>query len=197
MIARGTGGEFSVRGGCRACVMGVLFTVLSHIVVEVYLPALPISIAAPPSNSCECSVQCAPPGLRFGGCSFRSCAYLELSKVPACHSSKTVKGRSYQRSLKTTHTYGSDCRNNKISGVGSARAEVCAQPSKRSSVMYAPPRRLPSCASKRVPLLHPSARASVSTTGPRPKSVGNLMFLVRRLQFLSCFRVPCFKKPQS
>ena len=114
MIARGTGGEFSVRGGCRVCVMGVLFAVLSHHVVEVYLPALPRSIAAPPSNSCERSVQCAPPGLRFGGCSFRSCAYLELSKVPACHSSKTVKGRSYQRSLETTHTYRSECRNNNI-----------------------------------------------------------------------------------
>ena len=115
----------------------------------------------------------------------------------ACHASKTVKGRSYQRSLKTTHTYRFDCRNNNILWVGSARAEVRVQPSKRSSVMYAPPRRIPSCASKRVPLLHPNARVSVSTTGPRPKPVRNLMFLVRTLQFLSCFRVPCFKKPQS
>ena len=81
--------------------------------------------------------------------------------------------------------------------VGSARAEVRAQPSKRSSVMYAPPRRIPSCASKRVPLLHPTARVTVSTTGPRPEPVRNLMFLVLTPRFLWCFRVPCFKKPQS
>ena len=81
--------------------------------------------------------------------------------------------------------------------VGSARAEVRVQPSKRSSVMYAPPRRIPSCASKRVPLLHPNARVSVSTTGPRPEPVRNLMFLVRTLQFLSCYSSSLLQKPQS
>ena len=173
MIARGTGGEFSVRGGCRACVMGVLFTVLSHHVVEVYLPALPRSIAAPPSNSCECSVQCAPPGSRFWGVvrsgRVRTSSY-------ACHSSKTVKGRSYQRSLKTTHTYRFDCRNNNIY----LRLRDAFRHALRRGSRYCTPMHVCPC--------QPRGRGL---------PVRNLMFLVRTLQFLSCYSSSLLQKPQS